>query len=54
MKHLSKEFRNLARIKEAIMNGIGALMKILYFGVGVFMIVMEMSNAKINVLLNLN
>ena len=42
------------RIKEVIVNGIGVLMKIQYFGVDVFMIVMEMSNAKINVLLNLN
>ena len=36
------------------MNGIGALMKIQYFGAGVFMIVMEMMNAKIDVLLNSN
>ena len=42
------------RIKEVIVNGIGVLMKIQYFGVDVFMIAMEMSNAKINVLLNLN
>ena len=49
-----KEFRNLGRIKEVIVNGIDALMKIQYFGVGVFMIVKGMINAKINVLLNLN
>ena len=42
------------RIKEVIVNGIGVLMEIQYFGVDVFMIVMEMSNAKINVLLNSN
>ena len=36
------------------MNGIGALMKIRYFGVDVFMIVMGMINAKIDVLLNSN
>lgn len=36
------------------MNGIDALTKIQYFGVDVFMIVMEMNNAKINVLLNSN
>ena len=42
------------RIKEVIANGIGVLMKIQYFGVDVFMIVMGISNAKINVLLNSN
>ena len=42
------------RIKEVIVNGIGVLMKIQYFGVDVFMIVMEMNNAKMNVLLNSN
>ena len=43
-----------ARIKEVIVNGIGVLTKIQYFGVDVFTIVMEISNAKINVLLNSN
>ena len=42
------------RISGIIMNGIDALTKIQYFGVDVFMIVMEMNNAKINVLLNSN
>ena len=42
------------RTKEIIMNGIDALTKIQYFGADVFMIVMGMINAKINVLLNLN
>ena len=42
------------RIKEVIVNGIGVLMKIQYYGVDVFMIVMGISNAKINVLLNSN
>ena len=36
------------------MNGIDALMKIQYFGADVFMIVMGMIDAKINVLLNSN
>ena len=36
------------------MNGIGALTKIQYFGVDVFMIVMGMINVKIDVLLNSN
>jgi len=42
------------KTSEIIMNGIDALTKIQYFGVDVFMIVMEMNNAKINVLLNSN
>ena len=42
------------RIKEVIVNGIGVLMKIQYFGADVFMIVMGMIDAKINVLLNSN
>ena len=42
------------RTKEIIMNGIDALTKIQYFGADVFMIVMGMINAKIDVLLNSN
>ena len=42
------------RTKEIIMNGIDALTKIQYFGADVFMIVMGMTNAKIDVLMNSN
>ncbi len=52
--NLHYRIRNLDRIKKGIMNGTDALMKNHYYGVDVFMIVMGMNNAKINVLLNSN